>query len=173
MGKNYRYMPVSLRELWSGYGLLYVPFTIVIVLSERSFLIATFWYWLVCGILFWLEYKGTYFLIKDGKLIGYASFLHGKDIPLMKINRLTVGQSKVEILHPHGLKIIFEDDTKKMNERVFTFHRFETSEIEKFIHDLKAANSNITVDEELYKWIEKKKEKAKRKKTLADYFSLD
>jgi len=65
MEKNYRYLPVSLRELWSGYGLLYVPFIILIILSERSFLTATFWYWLVCGILFWLEYKGTYFLIKE------------------------------------------------------------------------------------------------------------
>jgi hypothetical protein len=106
-------------------------------------------------------------------LIEYASFLHGKDIPLTKISCLTVGQSEVEILYPHGLKIVFEDNTKKTSERVLTFHRYDASELEKFVHDIQAANPNITVDEELYKCIEKKKEKAKRKKTLSDYFDAD
>jgi hypothetical protein len=172
MDKNYHYLPVSFRELWSRYGLIYIPFISLAVASQRSFLITIFWYWLVCGILFWLEYKGTYFLIKDGKLIGYASFLHGRDIPLTKIKSLTVGQSEVELFHPHGLKIIFEDDSGKMSHRVLTFHRFDVSEIEKFMHGLQAANPNITIYDELYKWIEKIKEKAKRKKTLTDYFGF-
>jgi hypothetical protein len=65
-------------------------------------------------------------------------------------------------------------DDSNVERYIFTIlGTHDIAEIEKFLHDLQAANPNITVDDELYKWIEKKKEKAKRKKTLVDYFDVD
>jgi hypothetical protein len=91
MNKNYHYLPVSLRELWSGYGLLYVPFIVLIILSERSFLTATFWYWLICGLLFIVEWKVPYFTITTESLT--QKWLIGKVvIPLKSIKRVVRGE---------------------------------------------------------------------------------
>ncbi|MCK9351295.1 MAG: hypothetical protein WCT49_00085 [Candidatus Paceibacterota bacterium] len=173
MKNNYHYLSPSKKQLLFGYGIIYFFFAQYIIFSELPFLQSTFWFWIVCGTLYFLERKGTYFLIQDDKLKGKASFLNGKDIPLKKIRKLTVGQSEVVIFHPYGLKLVFEDEFGNVGQRVLVFRRFEIPDMEKFIRDLCLAAPNITVDEELYTQIKKKKEKAKQKKTISDYFSVD
>jgi|GEM_PF-3086452 len=173
MQNKHHYLRVNPNELWLQYGIIFVPYFSLFLVSEYSVVLATLWYWLVCGILFYLEYVGTYFLIQDKKLISVASFLHGKDIPVENIKELTVGQSEVAIFHPRGLKILFEDSFGKLSHRVLTFRRFGMKEMEKFIRDLHETNPRIIINKELQNWIEKKKEKAKKKKTISDFFDVD
>ncbi len=153
MVNKHQYLHSSLKVLCWRYGLFYLGLMWVMMGSEYSVWHVTLWYWVVSCVLLVLEYRGTYFLISDGKLIALASFIHGRDIPLVKIKKLGVGTSPVELFHPEGLQLDYENTKGGDDSVVLVFGRFDPKEIIKFVTDLTALNPEILVEEDLKKWM--------------------
>jgi len=155
MQKPYRYLRTSLRDLSWRYGLFYAALLLALIFSYQPVLTISIWYWLIVGILFVLEYWGSYFIITDTSLIQYSAFYRGREIPFEKIRLLGVGRSTVVILQPAGLMVTYETKSGGNESYVLTFDSHDTHEIIKFVTDISLAYPQLTVDEKLHEWIKK------------------
>lgn len=156
MPHSYHYLRSNTRRLWFSYSLVYVFLFLIALMYHKSLLPMTFWYWLICGTLFFLEYKGSYVLIENGKFVGRASFIRGPSISVEKIQALKMGVASWQIFQPEAIILFFENDAGKEEKRVLSLSIYKPEDVAKFVKELMAENPKITVDEEVKEWFSKK-----------------
>lgn len=149
-----KYLQITWKKLRSPYGIIYLLFMVVTILSDRPPLQATFWFWLVCGALFLGEYYRSYWTIEKDVLRRQALF-SSVTIPLIKVTSLVKGKP-FGLAHWENMKCVYSNEKNESKELLIGLMNYEPQDIGKFIADLKSANSQIAVDENLKKWLEKK-----------------
>ncbi|MFA6922907.1 MAG: hypothetical protein WC223_01515 [Bacteroidales bacterium] len=165
MKKEYHYLVPNKKRIIEGYIWIYTPLVLLILLSKGISVIKfTVWYIVICGILFYLEYKETYFVIKDEKLLSRAFGKNGRSIPINNITLLSVGTSKMTPFQSLGIKINYTDINNNDNSFVLSFYQYKPKEIIKFVNDIYSINQKIIVDSSLINWIEKNTKNVKNEK---------
>ena len=85
----------------------------------------------------------------------FGAFRRGRNIPLEKVLKLSVGNSKVVVLQPQGLSISFEGNAGIEENFVIAFSTLDPRDVGKFITDIIKAEPRIVVDARLLEWTEK------------------
>ena len=146
MKKDYHYLPIRAKELYWRYGALYVPWIILLIISGRSIVQFSIWYFIICVLLFIQEYFGVYFLIKDNVLIRKIFLRKDVKIPAENIERIVKG--RFGLAHTESIELYYREEQSEKNITITLFSR-GPKEIKKFIDDISNLNPNIVIDSDL------------------------